>query len=57
MTNPGIFWLVVGMDVLTALILSFTKTVWWLWVHGLATNLELEWDVNGVFVIDGDDMV
>lgn len=61
MTNPGIFWLVLGMNILTALIISATNIVWWLWVHGLATESAVEWDGNEVWVIgcddDGDDVV
>ena len=61
-TNPGIFWLVLGMNVVTALILSCSSILGWLWVHGLAIDMEVEWDGDEVFVVDcddddGDDMV
>ena len=62
-TNPGIFWLVLGMNVLTALILSCSSILGWLWVHGLAMENAVEWDGDEVWVIgcededEDDDMV
>lgn len=54
-TNPGIFWLVLGMDVLTALIFSSARIVWWLWVNGLAMESAVEGDGEEVWVIGCED--